>query len=792
VDNEKQVVKNEKRQGVDNRPYGHNFYIINKALYPEDHPYNWQVIGSLEDLDAATLQDVKDFYRRWYVPNNVTVTITGDFDPDQAKIWVDKYFSEIPRGADIDAFAPRASTLAETQSLYYEDNFAKVPRLTMVWPTVEQYHQDGYALDILSEYLASGKLAPFNQVMIDEKKLTSDVTFFNNSAEIAGEFYLIVDGNAGADLDQMTAAIRESFERFEKNGISNVDLDRIKTGLEVDVYNQVQSALGKAIQLAEYNVYKNDPGYFTKDIEGLLNVTTEDVMFAYERYIKDKPFLVTSIVPKGSVDLALANARKATIVEEKIVQGAEAVSNFDPKKREFDPTPSSFDRTVEPPFGPAYKLPQPVVWRDQLGSDIAVFGIENAETPLVNFSLSIDAGRARATAQKPGVANLLADMLEKGTANRTTAELEDAIKSLGSTISVIATPDHTLINGTTLERNFAATVELVEEMLLEPRWDAEEFDILKRRVVSDIDQAAGNPNAIAQREVSKLSYNADHVFHYRPFGTKAQLQKTSLDDLKDFYQRNYVPANANLRVVGKIDQKQVRTGFSSLANRWKGTPPPSISLPQANEVEQSKIYFYDVPGAKQSVLNISRPSLTAKNPDYPSVRAMNYLLGNIYTSRLNTALRVEKGYTYGIGSNFAGGADRGRFSIRSSVRSNVTLEALTLIRDIVRNYGPGFTQQDLNIMKGALLRGQALNNETLQAKLGVLIDISDLDYPDNYQALDAERVKTMSLGDFKRLAEKYLRTDAMNWLVVGDRETQADRLKELGFGDVVILPKVER
>jgi len=183
---EKQVVKNEKRQSVDNRPYGHNSYVIDKALYPKDHPYNWQVIGSLEDLDAATVADVQEFFRRWYVPNNVTLTIAGDFEPEQAKEWVEKYFGEIPAGEEVKNMEVRRSKLAETVRLYHEDNFARLPQLTMVWPSVEQYVKDGYALDVLTDYLASGKEAPFNEVIVDERKLAPNVYMYNGTSELAG------------------------------------------------------------------------------------------------------------------------------------------------------------------------------------------------------------------------------------------------------------------------------------------------------------------------------------------------------------------------------------------------------------------------------------------------------------------------------------------------------------------------------------------------------------------------------------------------------------------------------
>ena len=791
VDNEKQVVKNEKRQRVDNQPYGHNWYIVNKALYPADHPYNWQVIGSLDDLDAARLADVKQFYSRWYVPNNVTVTISGDFDPIDAKQLVKKYFAEIPRGEEVKPMSPRVGVLKSNKSLYHEDNFAKVPRLSMIWPTVEKYHADSYALNILSTYLSDGKRAPLNEVLIDEMKLTSNVSTFHYVKEISGEMYLMINANPNEDLDVLKPAIEKGFARFEKNGISEDDLKRIKAGLEVSFYGQIQSALGKAIQLGEYNIFTGDPGFIKKDIQRMQAVTIEDVKRVYASYIKDKYYLATSFVPKGQLDLILDGATMALVVEEKVVKGAEKSITFDPKARTFTPTASSFDRSVEPDFGKAYTLASPTIWRDNLSNGVSVIGIESDETPLVYFSLAIDAGRERGDVNKPAVANLTADLMTKGTATKNTADLEDAIKTLGSSISIYAGNNATYIVGSTLARNFDATMGLLTEMLLQPRWDAEELAILIRGKRNELEQGKGNPNVIASREARKLRYSDSHMFHYLPYGTVDKLDAISIDDLKTFYTAYYKPSRAKLRIVGDVDNEVVAASFATLQKNWRGESAESPLLSQAKPVEKSTLYFYDVPGAKQSVLNLSRPSLNATHGDLASTQAMNFMLGGIYTSKLNNELRVNKGYTYGIRSSFRTALDRGTFSIGSSVRSNVTKESIALIRDIVDRYPKEFTDTDLATMKSALLRGQALENETLNDKLDMVSEISEYAYTDDFKVQNAKQIKTMTLKGFKELANKYLRPDAWNYLVVGDADSQAEGLSALGLGAPIMLKEVQ-
>ena len=787
IANEKQVVKNEKRQSVDNKPYGHNFFVIGKALYPEDHPYNWQVIGSLADLEAATLEDVKAFYKKWYVPNNVTLTLAGDFEVDEAKRLIEKYFGEIERGQDIEPREPRAGVLTQTKKLFHEDNFATAAQITMVWQAVEEYHTDGNALAVLARYLSSGKRAPLNEVLTDEEQVSSRVSAFSYGKELAGEFYISAVANTGGDLDEVQDAIEKALARFEENGISLDDLNRIKAGVEVGVYGELQSVLGKAIQLGEYNLFTGDPGFITQDLNQLRGLTPQDIMRVYETYIKDKPKIITSFVPKGAPELAVTDSVRADVVEEAIVEGAGAPVDFDPTVRDFEPTVSAFDRSIEPDFGAAYELPSPTIWRSALSNGIKVIGTENNETPLVYFSMSFDAGRSRGDAQKPAVANLTSNMLVKGTANKTTSQLQDAIKALGSSISISAGQFGAVISGSTLARNFDETMALATEMLLEPRWDEEEFELLIRAAGNAIDQSAGNPNSIAAREAAKLRYPDDHIFSYQSYGTKEKLADVTIDDLKAFYEANYTPKNSVLRIVGAVKEKAVMDALGDLSARWTKPGPDPIVLAKARPIDRSTIYFYDVPGAKQSVLSIQRPSLSATDPDFPLAQAMNFMLGSIYTSRLNTELRVNRGYTYGVRSFFSGARDRGTFGVSTSVRSNVTRESIEVIQEILANYGPSFTEDELKVMKSARLRNQALQTETLGAKLGTLINISEYGYPDDYRGQNANRIAAMTQEEFRALAEKYLLPNAMDWLVVGDRETQAERLGDLGFGAPVIL-----
>ena len=786
---EKQVVKNEKRQSVDNRPYGHNQYVIDKNLYPKDHPYNWQVIGSLEDLQNATLQDVKTFFKKWYVPNNATLVLSGDIDIVQATKWVKKYFNEIPRGEEIEPLEKKSGIVNETKFLYYEDNFARVPQLTMVWPAVENYHPDAYALEVLTEYLTSGKKAPFNQVLIDDLKLTSNTSMYNYSSELAGQMQLVIRAFKGKDLDEVKKGVEKAFAKFEEEGISEKDLNRIKAGQETRFYRSLSSVLGKGTNLASYNTYTGNPGFVTKDIQRTLGVTTDDVMRVYNTYIKDKNFIATSFVPKNSAELALENSTLADVVEEQIVIGAE--EKFDPKiAATYTKTPSTFDRSIEPPYGETPSLAVPEVYQNKLENGLEVYGIENNEVPLVQFNLVINGGQLVESMDKLGVANLTASLLNKGTKNKTVSELEEAIQELGASINIYASKENITISGTSLRRNYEKTLALAQEMLLEPRFDEEEFELLKKATLSRLRQQEASPNSVASNKYNELIYGENNIRAKNTLGNINSVTSITLDDLKNYYNKFISPSVSKLLVVGDISKENVTQSLAKLNQNWeaKEVTIPEYKTPDAPE--KPTVYFYDIPNAKQSVLLFGAPALAATDEDYYPASVMNYILGGGgFASRLTQELREGKGYTYGIRSGFSGTNAKGAFTISSGVRSNVTLESAQLVKKILEEYPTTFSDKDLETTKSFLIKSNARAFETSRAKLNMLTNISDYGMSPDYVKDREKIVNNMTKERISELANKYVNPEKMIWLVVGDAETQFDRMKELGYGEPVLLNK---
>jgi zinc protease len=538
----------------------------------------------------------------------------------------------------------------------------------MAWPTVEEYHPDAYALNILAAYLSRGKNAPLYRVLVEDKKLTAGVRTGNYASELAGQFMLSVRAFQDKDLDEVAKAIQSAFTLFEKEGLPQKDLDRIKAGLETQFYNSLSSVQGKGVQLVKYNIFAGDPGFFEKDFNNLLKVTTNDVIRVYNKYIKGKNYVATSFVPKGKPGLALEGSKRADVVEEQIAEDAPRQDAVDPSAPAvYERAPSAFDRSKEPPYGPAPEVNMPEVWEEQLGNGLRIYAIENNEVPLVQFELVMDGGLLLEDIEKVGVSNLLARMMTQGTKRKTPRQLEEAIEQLGATINVNAGDEDIRINVNTLAKHYDATLALLEEILLEPRWDAAEFDLVKQSTISQIRQQEANPNNIADNQYNRLIFGKDNIRSRNILGTVASINAISLKDLQDYYNKNISPSLARMHIVGAVNINTIKVSLDGLAKNWK-TKPVTIPTPKSPEAPtRSVVYFYDVPDAKQTVVRIGYPAMAATDSDFYPATVMNYILGGGgFASQLTQQLREGKGYTYGIRSSFEGTGSKGLFPLAAA------------------------------------------------------------------------------------------------------------------------------
>jgi len=780
------VVSNEKRQREDNTPYGFTDYVVDKNLYPSSHPYNWEVIVEMADLKSASLEDVKAYYEHFYGPNNATLVLAGDFSPDSVKVLINKYFGEIKSHGEVAKRTAMVPTLQKTLKFYHEDNFANVPEITMVWPAPQSYQKETYALDFLAKILADGKKAPLYKVLVKEKKLTSNTSAYNNSSELAGEFTITIRANEGKSLKEIEDAVFEAFERFEKEGITENDIERVKASSEKNFYEGINSVFGKSIQLAFYNTFLNDPGYIEKDIENIKAVTLNDVKMAYEKYIKGKAHIVTSFVPKGKTDMIAEGSIPAGVKEENISEASQ-VEIAATAEDKVVKSPSTIDRTVEPPAGKAPEVKVPSTWKATLANGIQIYGIQNTELPLVDLSIVIDGGVLQDKTDLPGVAGMVANVLPQGTKNMTPEELEEQTELLGSNIRMNAGREEMTLSASALSRNFDKTASLLQKIILEPRWDTAEFVMAQTRTKNAIIQAEADPQSVAGLLFNKLLFGTNHIFGYNRRGTKESIVKISMSDLKNFYNNNFSPNVTKILVAGNISKEQVIAALKPFEIQWKAKEVNINTYPLQNNPDKSRIYFVDIPGSRQSVIYVGYLALSRTDPDYVKADFVNYRLGGAFTSILNQILREEKGYTYGASSYFQEMRIKAPFVAATSVRSDATFESVMILKDEMEKYRNGVDEKDLQFIKNCMIFSNALKFETNQSLVGMLSTLSKYGLPDDYIKKEENIIKNMTVEEHKAITDKYIIPDKMYYIIVGDAATQLKPLEKIGFGKPVLI-----
>ena len=428
-------------------------------------------------------------------------------------------------------------------------------------------------------------------------------------------------------------------------------------------------------------------------------------MNAYNKYIKGKPHVTTSFVPKGKTDLVADNSIPAGIKEENINEASQveiAQSGSD----KIEKTPSALDRSVEPPAAKEPEVNAPQVWEAKLANGIEVYGIENKELPLVDMNLVISGGVGQDKIELPGVAAMVASVLPQGTKNKTPEELEESIELLGSNINISAGREEITISANALSRNFDKTIALMKEIILEPRWDTAEFEIALTRTKNNIIQAEAQPRTVASLLFYKLLYGTENIFGYNTRGTKESIGKIKIEDLKSWYDKNFSPSLTKIHVAGNVTKEQVLAALKPFETEWK---PKDVTLNSYKIPEgpaKSQIYFVDIPGSRQSVINLGYLAISRSDPDYVKADFINYRLGGAFTSIFNQILREEKGFTYGASSYFGEMKTKAPFAASTSVRSDATFESVSIFKKEMENYRKGISENDLQFIKNCMIRSK--------------------------------------------------------------------------------------
>ena len=788
LEREIDVVSNEKRQN-ENRPFGQSNGMMLKQFYPEGHPYRWPVIGSIADLHGATVDDIKQFYRKYYAPNNATLVVAGDFDRREVEAMIRKYFGEIPAREEVEPVRPIPVQLEKTSKYVLEDRFANAPGLEMNFSGAEQFHPDAYPLRILALLLSYSKNAPFYKVLVEDNKLASYVNVASSSLELSGQVSVSVKAYKETDLNTVYRGIQEAFERFEQEGIRDNDLERMKIMQETMLYNVMMSLESKTQALARNNVFAGRPDQMVIDLAHYQAVTKEEVMRVYRKYVRGKHFVALSTVPQGQTSLALTGSvvvrpDEDSPVGQKLVADEGAVTDDDP----YEYTPSVFDRSVEPPLlANTPESAMPPVWTGEMSNGMKVKGMAYTELPVVQFAVYLNSGMLCEPKGKSGLARLTAAVLNCGTRTKTPEELEVALGLLGARVSFGVSTERMQLSGSCLKKNFPQVLRLVEEMLLEPRWDETALELARKRMIGNIRQSSTEPKVLARHVFRQMMYGPENVLSNSALASEKEVAAITMEDIKTFYKTHIVPGQATFDFVGGYEKKEVMKFLQPLARTWTTGGASQERLNLNFMAPQAKVYFVDYPGAKQSYILLGCPAMPKASNDYYPAKMVNQLLGASSNALLFDVLRLQHGYTYGAYSFFDCGKYANEFRATSSVQAAYTLEAMQLFKSCISTYGEQFTEQSLVKTKDAMFKENAAAFEMPDARLDLLSEMTVDGLPVDDLKRQEQLLKRMTLPEAKACIRNWLDYDRMFFVVVGDAASQLDRIRKSGLGEVKVV-----
>jgi zinc protease len=770
------TVKNERGQNYDNRPYG----LVNEktveALYPFGHPYSWTTIGYIEDLNAATLEDLKRFFLRWYGPNNATLTVAGDVNTDEVVKLVEKYFGNIPRGPEVKNMRPMPATLDQDRYISYEDNI-RFPMIRMTFPGVEARHKDEAALDILANIIGGGNNSVLYQHFVKtQKAIQANVNSPAN--ELAGEFVITVVAYPGTSLADTEREIREILQDFEKRGITDDDLLRFKAKHEANEIRSLLSVSGKASKLAYYQTFTGNANYLKQDIDRYMAVTKEDVMRVYNTYIRNKPAVILSVVPKGQSELiAKPDNYKRPEVPAGYKNDLREYENLTYNKGKYP-----FEADYRPLAGtnPVIKLPD--YWTAEFDNGIKLIATEYDELPVIAMRISVDGGKLLDGMDKTGLAYLTANLMNEGTKNYTAEQMSLNLELLGSSIDVSASAEGLEINVFSLKKNFDKTLEYLKEIMFSPRFNESDFERLKKQQLESIANQKNQAAVIANNVLNRIMYGDKSIYSIPTIGTEKTVSTITLDDVKKYYEQYFSPSVASVVLVGNIGKKDVLKKLEFLKT-WKGEAVKLPAFCKPKGVDKTTLFFVDKPGAAQSEIRVGLPGLAwDATGDYYRAGIMNYPFGGAFNSRLNLNLREKRGYTYGVRSYFNGSKFTGTFGISGGFLAHATDSVIIEILNELTNYKEnGVTEQELVFTKNSIGQRDALKYETPIQKAGFMSNIITYNLDKNFVKIQNDILKKLTSFDVNQLAKQLLKPDKLAIVIVGDKAKVYEKLKKLNI-----------
>ncbi len=772
--NQQDVVRNERRQSVENRPYGIADEAVIQTLFPEKHPYYGNVIGSHQDIQAAQLDDVKRFFKQYYAPNNASLAIVGDFDNAQAKALVTKYFGTLKRGAPVPEIKAVTPPITSERRRVVRDR-VELPRVSFAWITSPYLKPGDADADIAATILGGGRSSRLFKRLVYEKQIAQNVVAQQYSLMLGSLFQIEVTARPGRTADEIEAAMNEELDRFRSAPPDAAEVDRARNTIETRIIEGLETLGGfggVADRLNMYNHYLGTPDYLQKDVERYRAVTPDTIHGFVKAQLSNSARVVVHAVP-GEPDLGQP-VPTPPAPQGKAGEGAEAINAEEPWRNEV------------PKPGAARVLRLPAPESTQLPNGLTIILSERKGLPVVAANLVVRTGSDANPIDKPGLASFTAAMLDEGTATRSALQIADAVAQIGASVGTNSTMDAMFVQGRSLKKNFGAALELVADVSLHPSFPADEVERQRASRLGQLVQQRENPSLVASTVLAAVLYGERHPYGFTEIGTEPSVKAMSREDMQGFWKQNFVPNNAALVVAGDISMSEVRPLAEKAFGSWpRGTPArPVLGAPQS---AAARVVIVDKPGTPQTVVRVVGMGAPRSAPDYQATQVMNTALGGLFSSRINMNLREEHGYTYGGSSQFVFRRAAGPFLVGAGVRTDVTAPAVSEIFKEVRGMvEKPMAADELRTAKDALARSLPGTFETSASAASSYSNVYIYDLGLDYFTRYAERVEAVTAAQAQAAASKYLVADRLIVVAVGDRAKIEPELRKLDLGPVEV------
>jgi zinc protease len=750
-DIQRDVVKNERRQSYENRPYGMAHLALQPAVFPNPHPYSWPTIGSQEDLDAAALDDAKDFFRLFYAPSNASLSIAGDVSAEEAIRQVEHYFGDLPPGPPINRVGRMDSGLKGEVQLTLQDKI-QLPRIYIAWPTVPMFDPAEAPLDILASVLGEGRSSRLTQILVYEKQIARDVRIGNYGQAIAGEFNIQITCNPDSDLSELQAIVEEELDRIRREAPSRKEIQRAKNIFESDRVRYLERLggfYGRADLLNHYNIMANDPSVINTDMERYIAVEPEDVSQVASTLDGNRVRLV--VLPEDS--------RTAT--------------------------PPTLDRSKIPSATTPGSFTPPVPKRESLPNGLNILYVEKRGLPMVTFGLIVNAGATTDPTDTPGLSHMTAAMLPEGTTTRSSKEIADEMEFLGTSLGQDVGREHMLLTAEALTPNWPKALEIVADVAQNPSFPEEGISRVRKEQLTDLRRISDDPTAISQRAYRALLYGLPSPYGHYIAGTEDSVESMTKNLVAEHYVKTYGPTNATLLVVGDVtgDEvvKQAEAHFGSWHNKVSSTLETKSQEPE--NANGQIIYLADKPGAAQSVIQAGHLTVPYDNPDYHALNLLNYVFGGQPTARLFLNLREDKGYSYGYYSSIDWATGPSMLIAGGAVQTEVTRAS---VDETLKEYSGikgdrPVTINEYNNARDGIFRAFPSMFETQGQLMQQLIRLVAFSLPHDYYSTYLDSLKAVTLKKINQVAAKCINNSNLTILVVGDRSVIEQDLREVGI-----------